>query len=140
MGFAFGTKSLENRQGVDPRLIEIDDLAIQITLVDFGHGKYAGRRTVALQAELFRDGKSRKDGVVKKSYHQTGKALDFYAFVDGKASWQHEHLAMVACAYFQAASILGYKISWGGLWSSSRSDLINGIKYGWDMPHIQIED
>lgn len=117
--------SLRNRSGVDKRLIEISDLAIQITLIDFGHGKDSGKRTAARQNKLFTDGLSKADGYKKISYHQTGMALDFYAYVDGKASWQREHLAMVAAAFLQAASILGYKLEWGGLW-------------GWDYPHVQL--
>ena len=138
--FKLSRNSKANREGVDPRLIEIDDLAITLTLVDYGHGRYAGKRSVDLQCELFNDGASDCDGTEKISKHQSGKALDFYAYVNGSASWEHSHLAMVACAYFQAASILGYKLKWGGLWKSKNPKLINGIPYGWDMPHIQLID
>lgn len=143
--FQLSSKSKQRREGVDPKLIEIDDLAITLTLVDFGHPADAGLRSSDRQFELFVGGKSQCDGTNKISNHQKGKALDFYAFVSGKASWQEEHLAMVACAYFQAASILGYRIKWGGLWKSSKPKpkpkLRNGIPYGWDCPHIElIED
>lgn len=131
--FTFSDNSLENREGIDSRLIEIDDLAIQITLIDFGHGPYSGLRTVENQKRLFADGKSKADGVRKRSQHQDGKALDSYAWVDGRASWEPEHLAMVAAAHLQAASILGYQIQWGGLWRSK-----DGGIYGWDMAHIEL--
>lgn len=133
--FRLGANSLKNREGVDPRLIEIDDLAIQITLVDYGHGRFAGLRSAELQNELYRDGKSKCDGYHKISEHQEGKALDFYAFVDGRASWEPLHLAMVAAAYLQAANMLGYKIRWGGLWSKRIND-----GTGWDMPHVEIDE
>lgn len=141
--FQLSSSSKKNREGVDPKLIEIDDLAIQITLVDYGHGKFAGCRLPKTQMELYLSGASKCDGVNNISNHQPaedgyGKALDFYAFVGGKASWSHDHLAMVACAYFQAASILGYKIRWGGLWKSKKPTYINGIPYGWDCPHIEL--
>lgn len=138
--FRLSSKSKANREGIDPRLIEIDDLAIALTLVDYGHGRYAGKRSADLQCELFNDGKSRCDGTIRLSNHQAGKALDFYAYVDGYASWEHSHLAMVACAYFQAASILGYRIKWGGLWKSKNPTIKNGIPYGWDCPHIELMD
>jgi peptidoglycan L-alanyl-D-glutamate endopeptidase CwlK len=138
--FKLYENSKKHREGVDSRLIEISDRAIQITLVDFGHDRYGGLRTSELQNELYRQGKSERDGYRIKSYHQTGKALDFYAFVDGKVSYLQPHLAMVALAFFQAASELGYKISWGGLWKSKNPVEVNGIPYGWDCPHIQIED
>ncbi len=125
--FRLTQRSKDRREGVDPRLIEISDLAITLTLVDFGHPRYSGFRTEAEQLELFQAGKSMCDGTDKRSHHQTGEALDFYAYVDGKASWEHEHLAMVACAFLQAASVLGYQLQWGGLWTGFR-----------DMPHVQL--
>lgn len=73
--------------------------------------------------------KSQLDGFIKKSYHQTGKAVDVYAYVNGAASYNAEHLSMVACAMLQAANELGYKLEWGGLW-------INFV----DMPHFQMVD
>lgn len=133
MGYQLSTSSKYNRQGVDQRLIDISDFALRISLVDFGHGQDSGKRTAKRQSELFDDEKSACDGYDKISNHQTGEALDFYAFVDGKASWKHEHLAMVAAAFLQAASILGYPVKWGGLWRSKKSKI-----YGWDMPHIEL--
>lgn len=112
---------------MDPRLIEISDLAIKLTRFDFGIPADAGVRTAERQRELFDSGKSKCDGTNKLSRHQSGKALDVYAYVDGKASWDEYHLAMVAAAMLQAASILGYKLSWGGLWESWQ-----------DMPHFEL--
>jgi peptidoglycan L-alanyl-D-glutamate endopeptidase CwlK len=126
-------RSKTNRAGVDPRLIAISDLAIQLTLVDFGHGSYAGLRTADVQRHLYATGKSKADGVTKRSKHQDGKALDFYAYVDGAATWAPEPMAMVAAAFMQAASMLGYRVQWGGLWAQS-----SGGMYGWDMAHIEL--
>ena len=141
--YKLSAKSKERRVGIDPRLIEIDDLAIQLTLVDYGHPADAGVRTATRQNELYNLRKSKADGYTNKSNHQEaddgyGKALDFYAYVNGKASWAVDHLAMVACAYLQAASMLGYKIEWGGMWESNTPQRTNHIKYGWDCPHIQL--
>lgn len=136
--FKLSTRSKTNRAGVDPRLIEISDLAITLTLVDFGHGPDSGVRTDARQAELFAADASQKDGINRRSMHQDGKALDFYAFVDGKASWHHPHLMAVACAMFQAAAILDYRIRWGGMWKSSKPQVVDGVPYGWDCPHIEL--
>ena len=123
--FELSARSKQRRAGIDQCLIDISDLAIQITVMDFGHPADAGLCTAERQNELFFADKSKCDGYAKKSYHQSGKALDFYAYVDGKASWETEHLALVACAFLQAASLLGYKLEWGGLWP-------------WDMPHVQL--
>lgn len=136
MTFKLSERSKKNREGVNQKLIEISDLAIQITMIDFGHGNNAGKRSDQQQHQLFLDRRSKVDGYSKIGKHQLGEALDFYAYVDFKASWKREHLAMVAAAHLQAASMLGYKIKWGGLWRSKDGEL-----YGWDMPHIQlIED
>lgn len=139
-GFSFSKNSLRNREGVDPRLIEISNLALEVTTVDFGHGPYSGLRAAEEQHQLYTEGKSKLDGYGKIGKHQRGKALDFYAFVEGKASWEHEHLAMVACAFLQAASLLGYRIKWGGLWLGKNPTVRNGVRYGWDCPHIELVD
>jgi len=124
--------------GVNPIWFEIIDKGLTITNIDFGIPEHGGLRTAPEQNELFKNGDSRADGYDKQSYHQTGDAIDFYAFIGNKASWRHDHLAMVACALMQAASNLGYSVEWGGLWSSNK--LTNGIPYGWDMGHIQLAD
>lgn len=129
MAFKFSRSSIERMNGVDKNLRNVAYRALQISKVDFGIPAYGGRRTAEEQKQLFDDGKSQLDGTEKKSYHQTGKALDVYAFVDGKASWEPEHLAMVATAMLQAASEMGVKLEWGGLWKSFV-----------DMPHFQVPD
>ena len=136
--FRLGRSSQANRAGVDPRLIEISDRAIAISLVDFGIPANGGLRTAEIQHQLYKDKLSSCDGYNNKSLHQTGLALDFFAYVNNGASWEHAHLAMVAAAFLQAASELGYHVEWGGLWRSKKPRLINGIAYGWDCPHIQL--
>lgn len=112
---------------VDLRLIEIARRAITISKIDFGIPSTGGFRTAEQQNKLFKDGKSKADGYIKLSNHQIGAALDFYAYVDGKASWAPEHLAQIAAAFLQAAIDLRYTIHWGGLFRSFT-----------DMPHIEL--
>lgn len=125
--FKLSDKSKQNMAGVDPRLVSIVNKALEISIVDFGIPNDGGLRTPERQRELFNQKLSRADGVTRKSRHQSGRAIDFYAFVDGKASWEPAHLSLVACAFLQAASQLGIKVQWGGLWKGFR-----------DMPHIEI--
>jgi peptidoglycan L-alanyl-D-glutamate endopeptidase CwlK len=129
MGFKLGKNSINNLAGVDGRLIAIADLAIELTNIDFGVPSTGGLRTEADQAKLFADGVSKADGVNNKSYHQSGKALDVYAYVDGEASWDKLHLAIIASAMLEASAQLGYKLKWGGLWKSWQ-----------DYPHFEIKD
>jgi len=126
--FKFSNTSLQRMEGVDRRLVAIAHRALRLTPFDFGIPASGGLRTAYQQKELFDEGLSQLDGYSKKSYHQTGKALDFFAYTtDGKATWDEYHLAMVAAAFLQAASELGYKLEWGGLWTSFK-----------DYPHIQL--
>lgn len=127
--FKLGKSSINNRAGVDPRLIEISDLAISLSNIDFGIPSTGGLRTEADQAKLYTSGASKCDGRANKSYHQTGLALDVYAYVDGKASWDKLHLTLIAAVMLQSAAQLGYKLKWGGNWKSWQ-----------DMPHFELED
>ena len=129
MSFYLSTRSMNNMGMVDARLVEVAVRAIQITRVDFGIPNDGGFRTAETQHGLFLKGASNCDGYIKKSRHQSGKALDFYAYVAGKASYDTFHMAMVACALLQSACELGYTIEWGGLW----------VLFP-DMPHIQLTD
>jgi peptidoglycan L-alanyl-D-glutamate endopeptidase CwlK len=127
MSFKFSSRSKAVLETVSTDLQLVANRAIEISKVDFGIPSTGGLRTAEEQFELYKQGASQLDGYEKKSYHQTGNALDVYAYVDGKASWQKEHLAMVACAMLQAAAELNIKLEWGGLWTSFV-----------DMPHFQI--
>lgn len=138
MAFKLSDKSKQRREGIDSRLIQINDLALQISKIDFGIPADGGFRTAERQFEIYQAGNSKCDGYTKLSEHQSGNALDFYAFVFGRTSWKPDHLAMVAAAHLQAAAQLGYKLEWGGFWSSNKTT--NGIPYGWDMSHIQLVD
>lgn len=128
MMFKLSAKSKERLEGVDPRIIEIVDLALTITHIDFGIPGNGGIRTAERQLELYEKGVSKCDGYNNKSYHQTGRAFDVYAYVDGKASWNRGHLTSVAAAILQAASELGYKLEWGGHWRTWQ-----------DYPHFQLK-
>ena len=127
--FKLGKNSINNMAGIDGRLIDIADVAITLSNIDFGIPSTGGLRSEADQAKLFADGVSKADGVNNKSYHQSGKALDVYAYVDGKASWDKLHLALIAAAMLQASAQLGYELKWGGLWKSWQ-----------DYPHFEIKD
>lgn len=125
--FKLSKNSRNNLTGVNPEIIKIVELALTLTKVDFGIPKDGGLRTATQQRELFHAGKSQLDGVNKKSYHQTGNAFDVFAYVDGEASWQPEHLTHVATAILSAASMLGVGVEWGGHWTSFI-----------DLPHFQL--
>ena len=127
MSFQFSQRSKDRMVGIDPRLIEITNLALQISPIDFGIPAHGGLRTAEEQKLLFLDGVSKADGVKHKSKHQSGKALDFYAYVKGAPSWDYHNMAIVGAAHLQAASALNIRLQWGGLWKNFK-----------DYPHIQL--
>ena len=124
--FKFSKSSLQRLEGVDERLVDVMKKALILSKIDFGIPEHGGKRTAREQRILFNDGKSKADGVTHKSRHQSGNAVDIYAYVDGKASWEPEHLTHIATAVLQASIKLGTPVQWGGLWSSFV-----------DMPHFE---
>ena len=125
--YFFSARSRAILDSVHPDLQSIAERALSKSKIDFGIPKTGGLRTADFQHSLYLKGMSKADGYVKQSAHQSGNALDFYAFVDGKASWEKEHLAHVACAFFEAASELNIRIRWGGLFTTID-----------DYPHIEL--
>ena len=129
-------------KGVHPDLIVIFTEAIKNSPIDFGIPETGGVRTIDVQRELYEKGVSKADGIKNKSCHQAkadgyGHALDFYAYVNGKASWATNHLCMVAAALIITSKRLkkegkiSHDIYWGGQFGSSDFN-------GWDMPHFEI--
>jgi len=137
MCYQFSKKSVERMQGVHPELITIFTEAIKNSPIDFGVPGLGGLRTAEQQKVLFKAGKSKCNGYKNESYHQTGNALDFYAYVDGAASWKEHHLSMVAGVIITTAKRLkkegkiNIDLYWGGQFGSSNFT-------GWDFPHIQV--
>ena len=135
--FSFSRASTQNMAGVHNDLITIFTEAIKNSPIDFGIPSSGGLRTAGDQNLLFQNGSSKCDGFDKVSYHQTGNALDFYAYVNGEATWDKVHLAMIAGVVLSTAKRLlkegkiNSKIKWGGEFNSDTF-------HGWDYPHIEI--
>lgn len=126
MKFHLSKRSQRHLAGVSPDLVAVITRALEISKIDFGIPVSGGVRTAEQQLALYNAGKSKADGYSKRSIHQTGDAFDVFAYVDGKASWDEDHLTHVAAAILQAASELGVKLQWGGFWKGFV-----------DMPHFQ---
>lgn len=124
--YKLSPNSESNLQGVKTELIEVISLALTLSPIDFGIPKLGGYRSANEQKILFVKGKSKCDGFKIKSNHQTGEAFDFFAYVDGKASWDPIHLAQIWGAIHAASIRLGIELEWGGNWKSFT-----------DMPHVQ---
>jgi peptidoglycan L-alanyl-D-glutamate endopeptidase CwlK len=135
--YKFSNRSKSRMKNVHPELILIFEEAIKISPIDFGIPKHGGIRTAEEQNQLFNEDLSKADGYDKLSKHQSGDALDFYAFIGGKASWNKVHLSMIATVIMLTAKRLkeegkiSIDIRWGGTFGSKKF-------HGWDYPHIEI--
>ena len=130
MGFQLGKNSIKNMEGIDGRLIDIAELAITLSPIDFGIPSDGGWRSQDCQAKLYNAGKSKCDGKNNLSYHQSGKAIDLFCLTpEGAASWDVHDLTTAATAMLQASAQLGYELKWGGLWKSWQ-----------DYPHFELRD
>jgi len=125
VGYKLSDTSKARLIDVDPRLTAIIDLALTISLTDFGVA--SGRRSAQEQKELYIAGASNCDGYKVLSKHQSGRAVDLYAY-EHKALWTKEDLSLVACAMLESAAALGHPLKWGGKW--------RGFP---DYPHFELE-
>ena len=135
--FSFSKSSTENMRGVHPDLVVVFTEAIKNSPIDFGIPDTGGLRTAGDQNTLFQNGVSKCDGFDKVSYHQSGNALDFYAYINGKASWDKIQLSIIAGVILATAKRLRKEgkvtneVKWGGTFGSDSF-------HGWDMPHFEI--
>ena len=87
MAFRLSSRSIERLEGVNPVLVDIVNLAITKTKVDFGVS--CGVRTLDTQKKLVETGKSQ----TMRSYHllqddMTSWAVDLVAYIDGDVCWE----------------------------------------------------
>jgi peptidoglycan L-alanyl-D-glutamate endopeptidase CwlK len=128
--YKLSKRSLERLQDVDSLLIAIAVDSVRESPYDFGIPLHGGKRTSAEQNALWklRPKVTNKDGYIKKSYHQSGKAFDIYAYVNGKANWDIEIITAIA-RHIQKVALNRYKVNlkWGGDWKNFK-----------DYPHFQM--
>ena len=123
--YKYSKSSLSKIHGVDMALKAICYKAIEIAnsrkmhCPDFGIS--CGFRTTIEQTNLYAKGResvgviiTNADGIINKSAHQTGLAIDFFAYVDGKANYEDANMALIATCFMEAAARLNTKITWGG--------------------------
>ena len=132
--YEFGTKSRERMRGVNPLLIECVDRALAQSKYDMTIPWMGGLRTAEDQKAIFDEGNSKCDGYDKKSYHQTGDALDVIPV--GKEPYNNtrvmNHFANQMLNVWQTMIIEGKTtklMRWGGTFGAS----------GWDKPHFEIK-
>lgn len=142
--YRFGTKSKAQLKTSHKDLQKIMNEAIKITDVDFGIAE--GHRSIEKQKQYFEDGKSKLDGINKKSKHNysPSMAVDIYAYVNNKASWDKEYLSYLAGIIHAISEMLFeqkitiHKLRWGGNWD--RDGVILDDQSFDDRPHFELID
>lgn len=119
--YKLGATSRKNLVGVHSDLVLCVGRAIQICECDFTVAE--GLRSLAKQQEYFKAGSTK----TMNSRHLTGHAVDLFAWVGGKVSWDWKYYHMIAVAMKQAAAELSVPVEWGGDWVSFK-----------DGPHFQL--
>ncbi|MFA5299697.1 MAG: M15 family metallopeptidase [Lutibacter sp.] len=125
--FELSKKSLKHLEGVEPSLIDFIKECIKDSPHDFGIPESGGVRTPEHQHSLYLGGFSLCDGYNRKSKHQTGKAFDIYAYVNGKASWNTAYLTQIGQHIKKKAQDLNFPIVWGGDFKKFK-----------DLPHYEM--
>lgn len=119
-------RSLNNLKGVDEKITLIIGMALARGKVDLTITE--GIRTSERQQDLFKKGFSQLDGIMKKSKHQIGKAIDFIPYPFN--GWNDiESFKKVGEELKLCADYLGIKNSYGGNWQNFK-----------DYPHFQIDE
>lgn len=127
----------------------IFEAAIETSKVDFGIA--SGHRSVAEQQDIYASGRTKPgpiltyvDGIEKKSKHNhsPSMAVDIYAYYNGKAQWDKEHLIylgghiMATAAMLRAAGTIRSKLRWGGNWDGD--GIVISDQNFMDLPHFDI--
>lgn len=118
-------RSKENLKGIDERLILLVGYALAISKVDFV--VVEGLRSTERQKKLYREKKSKCDGITNISKHQEGKAIDvYYVGWKNSDSPDDERWKKLIETLKLAGKKLGLKLTFGYDW-------------GWDNPHIELK-
>ena len=126
MSYKYGDRSTRRMQGVNNDLVDCAVKALAECPYDMTIPWMGGVRTAKEQNDIYKTGASTKDGYDKKSYHQSGNALDIIPVMkDCEKSYRK-----FAGLMFTIWQREGYKgiLQWGGHWA-------NFI----DKPHWQVK-
>jgi len=146
MGYSFSERSIKNIRTTNRILQELAPKVIARTVFDFGVLDNGGFRTAEEQNEIFIAGNSKCDGYNKKSFHQTGLAIDFVPYINGDYTWKNNEaslqIAKIALEEFQNIFTEDYYLHWGGFWGANDLDedgkLESTDKLGWDKVHFEL--
>lgn len=125
MTFVLGGKSRLELSGVHPNLVAVVERAIQVTPQDFT--VFDGLRSPGEQSAMVASGASTT--MNSKHLRQAdgfSHAVDLVPWIAGKPRWDWAPIYHIAAATQAAASELGVKLRWGGVWDRAFLDLTPG--------------
>jgi peptidoglycan LD-endopeptidase CwlK len=129
--YKFGKRSRARLKGVDSRLVNVLNELIKVMDVTI----IEGVRSAETQNKYFKDGKSKLDGINKKSNHQLGKAVDLAPY---PINWEESNRFYYMGGMVRGiAKQLNLKIRWGGDWDSDGETKDQTFM---DLVHIEILD
>lgn len=148
MSYRLGSTSVKRLSTCHGEIQAVIELAIKRSPIDFGVAQ--GSRTITEQQEYFNNGKSKinpKAYITKEKLFAHAKhlvdddirtksdAVDVYAFVNGKASWESSSLILIAGVILSCADELGIKLRWGGNWDQD-GEIVTDQTFQ-DFPHFE---
>ena len=148
MGYTFGKRSRERLDTCHPDMIAICEEVVKI----YDFSVLEGLRTAEKQAEYFETGRSKLDGVKKKSKHQddgSGKsrAVDLIPYKKGtnafsgaqkdlKRFYYLAGLMKMSAQKLLSEGKINHTIRWGGDWDSD--DIYTDQNFD-DLPHFELK-
>jgi peptidoglycan L-alanyl-D-glutamate endopeptidase CwlK len=140
--FKLSKAGRQKLQTCDDDIQLIVNTALSISRVDFGIAE--GHRSVELQQEYFRLGKSRVDGIKIKGKHNysPSRAFDIYGYVNGKTNYEKDTMCYLAGLIIAVSEMLYFsgridsRLRWGGNWDKD-GVILSDQKFD-DMPHFEI--
>lgn len=115
MTYQLGQRSINELEGVHPKLVAVTHRAITTSPIDFG--VFDGIRTKPEQAEFVATGVSQTmDSKHLPQPDGFGHAVDLVPYIGRKYRWEEEPLCTLAEFMRLAAIAEGVKLRWGGAW------------------------
>lgn len=140
--YQFGKVSLTRLSTCHEDLQLVAKESLKVSDVDFGIAE--GHRSPERQNEMFKQGKSKIDGITKLGNHNynPSRAFDIYGFVNGRTAYNQETIIYLAGVITGAANQLfamgaiSHKIRWGGNWDKD-GEVMTDQKFD-DAVHFEI--
>ena len=140
--FRFGWSSQSKLETCHKDLQLVMAESLKVSFIDFGVSE--GHRSAERQQELFKQNKTKIDGVNLFGKHNNypSKAADIYPFINGKADYSFNALCYLAGVIQGVAGRLledwtiTHYIRWGGNWDND-GVILTDQRFD-DLPHFEL--